>query len=92
MKYSKQQTDEMKKYLENHNCAMCGSEKDLTIDHIIPISFLFQQFGATKEETYDFDNFQSLCRRCNTLKAGRFELSNPKTKHLIIKYANKYCI
>jgi 5-methylcytosine-specific restriction endonuclease McrA len=91
MNYSKQQTQKIKSYLDRNNCVRCNSHDQLTIDHIIPVSFLLQNFGATKEETFDFDNFQSMCRKCNTLKGGRFDLSNPKTKPLLIKYAEKYC-
>lgn len=91
MKYSVKQRQEIKEYLDRHNCSRCHSHEDLTIDYIIPIGFLLQQFGATADETYDWDNFQPLCRRCNTLKAGRFDLSNEKTKPLLIKYAKKYC-
>lgn len=91
MRYTKEQSLEIEKYLDTHNCVRCNSTKDLTIDHIIPISFLMEQLGATKEETFDWSNFQSMCRRCNTLKSGRFDLSNEKTKLLLIKYANKYC-
>lgn len=92
MKYNRQQREEIEKYLGRHNCTRCHSHQDLTIDHIIPISFLMQQLGATVEETFDWDNFQPLCRKCNTLKSGRFDLSNKKTKPLLIKYINKYCI
>jgi 5-methylcytosine-specific restriction endonuclease McrA len=92
MKYSKTQRAEMETYMDRHNCKRCMSHTDLTIDHIIPVSFLLTQLGATVNETYDWDNFQVLCRPCNTLKAGRFDLSNPKTKELLIKYTNKYCV
>jgi 5-methylcytosine-specific restriction endonuclease McrA len=91
MRYNRKQTEEIKEYLKSHCCARCQSSKDLTIDHIIPVSFLIQQLGATVEETFDWDNFQPLCRKCNTLKSGRFDLSNKKTKPLLIKYAEKYC-
>lgn len=91
MKYDKQKTKQIEDYLDRHNCVRCNSHKDLTIDHIIPVSFLTTQLGATVEETFDWDNFQSMCRKCNTLKAGRFDLSNEKTKPLLIKYAEKYC-
>jgi len=91
MLYNKQQRTEIEHYLDRHNCARCSSSKELTIDHIIPVSFLMQNFGATKEETYDWDNFQVLCRKCNTLKAGRFDLSNEKTKKLLLKYIEIYC-
>jgi len=91
MKYNKQQSLEIENYLDRHNCVRCHSSANLTIDHIIPINFLMQNLGATVEETFDWDNFQALCRKCNTLKSGRFDLSNEKTKPLLIKYINKYC-
>lgn len=91
MKYDKQKTKQIEDYLDRHNCVRCNSHQDLTIDHIIPVSFLTTQLGATIEETFDWENFQPMCRKCNTLKAGRFDLSNEKTKPLLIKYAEKYC-
>lgn len=91
MLYNKEQCKEIKNYLDNSKCARCFSSEELTLDHIIPISFLMQNFGASKEETYDWDNFQPLCRKCNTLKAGRFDLSNEKTKKLLLKYIEIYC-
>ena len=91
MLYSKKQSQEIEEYLDRHNCARCNSHENLTIDHIITVAFLMGQFGATKEETFDWDNFQVLCRRCNTLKSGRFDLSHEKTKPLLVKYINKYC-
>lgn len=91
MKYSRRQQEEIEEYIGRHNCTRCNSHENLTIDHIIPLHFLVEQFGATKEETFDWDNFQVMCRRCNTLKSGRFDLSHPKTKILLTKYINKYC-
>lgn len=91
MKYKKPQELLLKEYLDRHNCLRCHSNENLTIDHIIPVTFLITQLGASIEETFDWDNFQSLCRRCNTLKGGRFDLSHPKTKPLVIKYVNRYC-
>lgn len=91
MRYNHKETEQIKKWLEVRKCERCESTHELTIDHIIPINFLIEQLGATRNETFDFDNFQALCRRCNTLKSGRFDLSNPKTKELLIRFANKYC-
>lgn len=43
-------------YKRDKVCLKCGTENNLTIDHIIPIS---------KKGTNDRDNLQVLCSRCN---------------------------
>lgn len=43
-------------------CEKCGSFKNLTVDHIIPI---------TKGGANDIKNVQVLCRTCNILKSNR---------------------
>ena len=47
---------------DNYKCTACGSESDLEIDHIVPIS----QGGDGGE-----DNLQTLCRSCNRRKRTR---------------------
>lgn len=91
MKYSKKNERSKREWLEGKTCERCKSDYELTLDHIVPVSFLMQQLGATLEETYSEENFQALCRRCNTLKAGRFDLSDVRTKILLLKYVDKYC-
>lgn len=51
---------------DNYQCVMCKTEKDLTIDHVIPKSK-----GGTNEP----ENLQVLCRRCNAIKGNRTPLS-----------------
>lgn len=46
----------------NHRCAMCGEEKPLTIDHIIPRS---------KKGPNTINNIQPLCAECNARKGNR---------------------
>lgn len=43
-------------------CAECGSEADLTIDHIVPVS---------RGGTDDLGNLRLLCRPCNSKKGDR---------------------
>jgi len=67
-------------------CVRCGKNEWLTVDHIIPWGFL-QQMGIERSETYrDFDNLQLMCKRCNGLKADRFDWADPRTKPLLLKY------
>ena len=47
---------------DGEQCKVCGSTKDLTVDHIIPVS---------KGGTNDLDNLQILCRKHNSTKAKR---------------------
>ncbi len=43
-------------------CLRCGSEADLTKDHVVPLS---------RGGTHDIENLQPLCRRCNSWKNDR---------------------
>ena len=43
----------------NYKCKMCQTDKDLEIDHIIPVS---------RGGTDDFNNLQVLCKKCNLEK------------------------
>jgi hypothetical protein len=42
------------------HCKTCGTDQDLVVDHVIPLSL-----GGTNED----DNLQTLCGTCNTKKA-----------------------
>ena len=45
-----------------HTCVTCGTQCDLTIDHIKPVS---------KGGTNDIENLRVLCRSCNARKGDR---------------------
>ena len=47
---------------DNHRCVCCLSLKNLTIDHIKPIS---------KGGRANIENLQTLCKRCNERKGNR---------------------
>jgi len=48
---------------DSWKCIECGSNKDLTLDHIIP----FSRGGKTEES-----NLRTLCQSCNSKKGNRF--------------------
>ena len=43
-------------------CKECGTTKDLTVDHIIPLVDLHPELR------YEISNLQVLCRKCNSSK------------------------
>lgn len=47
---------------DHERCRMCGSRRDLEIDHIIPIA---------KGGKSTYDNLQVLCHRCNVKKGSK---------------------
>lgn len=53
---------ETREFMENNTfCVRCGGTDDLTLDHIIPISW-----GVLSRHA--LDNFQVLCNVCNATK------------------------
>lgn len=60
----------------------------LTVDHIIPVSILLPLDRTGEICAEDEDNLQMLCRACNQFKGNNLDIKNPKTKTLLIKYAN----
>jgi len=46
-----------------YRCLCCGSEDDITMDHIIPLS---------KGGTHSMENIQPLCLSCNSRKGTKF--------------------
>lgn len=54
--------DILEKY--GNKCLKCGSENNLSMDHIIPLSL-----GGD----HDISNIQPLCRKCNSKKNAKYE-------------------
>lgn len=50
---------------DGFSCSLCGADKDLTIDHIIPVS---------RGGNNNIDNLQILCRSCNSKKSTHYEV------------------
>ena len=49
---------------DGHRCKKCGATRNLEVDHIFPIS---------KGGKSTYDNLQTLCHKCNTLKSNTVE-------------------
>lgn len=62
----------------------------LTVDHIVPVSFIANLDNAFEIATNDEDNFQLLCELCNRKKSGVIDMRNPKTAPLLAKYIAPY--
>ena len=74
----------------DNQCAKCKRKDHLTVDHIIPTSILQVLNLPSDPAREDEDNFQILCRWCNTLKANQLDHLNPKTVPLLKKYVSEY--
>lgn len=64
-KYYRQPKPELRKLVfirDSYTCVNCGTDKNLSIDHIIPWSL-----GGKTE----YENLQVLCRSCNSKKGNR---------------------
>ena len=74
----------------------CGETRDLTVDHIVPVTILEQFNMEYTEVLYDMeDNFEILCRYCNRQKGGNLDMRNPKTYVILERMterAKKYFI
>lgn len=66
-------------------CESCGTEAELTVDHIFPASLLVS-WGLKELAWEDKDNLQLLCKKCQVRKGSNFDFHNPKTIPLIQKY------
>lgn len=71
-------------------CAKCGRTTKMTVDHIIPVMITDRLDEGYEIATNDEENFQLLCRPCNTMKSGNIDITNPKTARLLVKYMQPY--
>lgn len=68
-------------------CDCCGKEKELNVEHIIPVSIM-SQLGLQDEIINDEENFELFCFACNRYKGSAINIAHPKTKGLLLKYVN----
>jgi len=90
-RYSKKQQINLYKFkydclfLFENRCLSCGSQENLQLDHIKPVS-------KYPELTFNPSNFQILCRKCNSKKSNTQEIDfrdNLKKKELWSKLQKK---
>jgi 5-methylcytosine-specific restriction endonuclease McrA len=70
--------------LESGVCEKCPRTTNLTLDHIIPLSFL-AQMGIDVLRDVVPDNYRILCKPCNLFKGDRLDFSTPKTKEILLR-------
>lgn len=68
------------------NCTRCGSTKNLTADHIIPLAVL----RAMGIPCTDARNLQRLCQTCNNTKGSQLDPKNPRTRPLMLYYLDRW--
>lgn len=71
-------------------CARCGETRHLTVDHIVPVNILNQISDDKDFTSFEMEqNFEILCRYCNTYKAGRIDVRDPKTYKILVDVLEK---
>lgn len=55
---------------DGYQCVQCGSENNLTLDHILPMNAMTPE-QVEEGMPYDPDNLQTLCRTCNGRKQDK---------------------
>jgi len=73
---------------EKECCEECGSTQILTLDHIIPQSFL-KDLGIDPDFDFNVKNFKLLCQKCNIKKGSHFDFKDPRTEVLLKEYLGK---
>lgn len=73
---------------EKKCCEKCASIYELTLDHIVPQSFL-KDLGMVPEHDYNVNNFRLLCKKCNNDKGNHFDFTDERTEKLLQYYLGK---
>jgi hypothetical protein len=67
-------------------CTRCGSDNQITADHIIPLAVL-KAMGIPHNEKA---NLQALCFKCNQIKGSQLDPKNKKTVPLMKMYLDRW--
>lgn len=62
-----------------YRCVMCGSDRNLHVDHIIPLAYGIEA-GLSEDELNDDDNLCCLCEECNL---GRVKDQPPSNAYVL---------
>ncbi len=64
--------------MENGPCVMCGSWKDIELDHIDPSKKFTHRIWSYSEQklSKELDKCQALCKNCHKKKTSKWYLSN----------------
>lgn len=82
-----------RKHWRTDKCEKCGSQENLTRDHIIPEWFRIKArcFGfrihTGKSSLPNFRKYQTLCKKCNLNKGGKIDWSNEVVRDYLRKFA-----
>ena len=72
-------------------CQKCNREVGyLTVDHIVPQSFVLCLDNGKSLAINDEDNFQKLCQPCNKMKGASWDFTDTRTINLLKKYLADY--
>jgi 5-methylcytosine-specific restriction endonuclease McrA len=70
------------------SCARCGGNDKLTLDHIVPKSYL-RDFGVNPDYEIIEENYQLLCNLCNAHKSNKPDFTVTATKTILLALLNE---
>lgn len=75
------------KLFTDESCEQCGSTENISLDHIIPYSFLKDHLNYKVMQSFEDEwNFRILCVTCNKTKSNLLDFTNKKTRENFLRY------